>query len=82
MNNFKKLKQLSPQTILLLLIIFSVFLFLIIGLLPSIFYQTHDIDTYLTFHIIAELFSIIVSFSIFGVGYYTYTQSKNNYALF
>ncbi len=31
---------------------------------------------------IAETFSIIVSFSIFGVGYYTYSQSQNRYALF
>lgn len=29
-----------------------------------------------------ETFSIIVSFSIFGVGYYTYNQSKNRFALF
>jgi len=41
-----------------------------------------DVSSYLTFHMIAETFSIIVSFSIFGVGYYTYSQSQNRYALF
>lgn len=41
-----------------------------------------DVNPYLTFHMIVETFSIIVSFSIFGVGYYTYNQSQNKYALF
>lgn len=31
---------------------------------------------------IVEIFSIIVCFSIFGVGFYTYNQSQNRYALF
>lgn len=41
-----------------------------------------DINSYLTFHMIVEISSIIVSFSIFGVGYFTYNQSRNRYALF
>lgn len=62
--------------------ILSASLFLIVGLLPSLFYRTMDISSYLTFHMVVETFSIIVSFSIFGVGYYTYNQSHNRYALF
>lgn len=78
----KRLRELSPQTLLIIVFIISAFLFIIVGLLPSILYKTINISSYLTFHIIIETFSIIVSFSIFGVGYYTYNQSKNKYALF
>jgi len=64
------------------LVILSALPFIIIGLIPSFLHQTPDTDSYLSFHIIVEIFSIVVSFSIFGVGYYTYEQSKNRYALF
>jgi PAS domain S-box-containing protein len=79
---FKKLKELSPQTLLIAVFVLSASLFLIVDLLPSFLYQTMDVSNYLTFHMIVETFSIIVSFSIFGVGYYTYNQSKNMFALF
>lgn len=62
--------------------ILSASVFLIVDLLPSYFYQVMNVSSYLTFHIISETLSIIVSFSIFGVGYFTYNQSKNKYALF
>jgi len=79
---FKKIRRLSPSTLLIVLTILAISLFLVVGLLPSFLYRTLDIESYLVFHMIAEIFSVIVSFSIFGVGYFTYKQSKNSYALF
>lgn len=39
-------------------------------------------QVYLIFHIIAELFSIVVSFSIFGIGWFSYPQNKNRRMVF
>jgi len=80
--NLKNVKELSPSTILITLVILSALPFIIIALMSSLLHQTMDTDSYLLFHNIVEVFSIVVSFSIFGVGYYTYEQSKNRYALF
>jgi PAS domain S-box-containing protein len=38
--------------------------------------------SYLLFHNTAEFFSVMVSLSMFGIGWYTYGQSKNRHALF
>lgn len=79
---FDRIKGMSPQSFLIIVFILSASLFLVVDLFPSYLYSVMDVNSYLTFHIISETFSIIVSFSIFGVGYYTYNQSKNSYALF
>jgi two-component system phosphate regulon sensor histidine kinase PhoR len=39
-------------------------------------------DSYLLFHNVAEFFSVMVSLSMFGIGWYTYEQSKDRHALF
>jgi len=75
-------RQLSPLAILAFVFMISVSLFLLVELFPSLLYHTMDIAPYLVFHNIAEVFSIMVSFSIFGVGWFTYEQSKNRHALF
>ena len=49
--------------------------FLPVELFPSWLYITIDIAAYLVFHNIAEFFSVMVSLSIFGVGWYTYDKS-------
>jgi signal transduction histidine kinase len=41
-----------------------------------------EISSYLSFHNIAEFFSIMVSLSLFGVGWYAYDQSRDRHALF
>jgi hypothetical protein len=41
-----------------------------------------DVPGYLVFHNVAEFFCIMVSFSIFGIGWYEYDQSKHSHALF
>lgn len=56
--------------------------YLAVILFPAQFQHTLDRVSYLLFHNIAEFFSIMVSLSIFGVGWYTYSQSKNRHALF
>jgi PAS domain S-box-containing protein len=38
--------------------------------------------SYLLFHNTAEFFSVMVSLSMFGIGWFTYGQSKNRHALF
>ncbi|WP_224959067.1 hybrid sensor histidine kinase/response regulator [Geomonas subterranea] len=41
-----------------------------------------DVPGYLLFHNTVELFSVMVSLSIFGVGWYSYGQSHNRHTLF
>jgi signal transduction histidine kinase/DNA-binding response OmpR family regulator len=41
-----------------------------------------DVVSYLVFHNISEFFSIMVSFSIFGIGWYGYEHSQNRHNLF
>ncbi len=38
--------------------------------------------SYIVFHNFAEFFSIMVSLSLFGIGWYAYEQSKDQHALF
>ena len=57
-------------------------LFLLVSLFRAHLYATLNAGPYLVFHNIAELFSVIVSLSIFSVGWYTFDQSKNHQVLF
>lgn len=56
--------------------------FLAVLLLPSLLYVLIPRATYLTFHNMAEFFSAMVLFSVFGVGWFTHTQSKDRRSLF
>jgi PAS domain S-box-containing protein len=51
-------------------------------LFPDQLHFVMDSVSYLLFHNISEFFSIMVSLSIFGVGWYTYSQSRDRHALF
>ena len=75
-------KQFSPGTILTGTIIVSSLPYLVVMLFPSRLHFVMDSASYLLFHNIAEFFSIMVSLSIFGVGWHTYSQSKDRHALF
>lgn len=66
--------QLRFYTILLFFCITPI---LCVKLNPNTFYKEYPIESFVVFHNIAEIFSVIVSFSIFGVGYYSYSQSRN-----
>jgi two-component system, cell cycle sensor histidine kinase and response regulator CckA len=74
--------RLSLRSILVLTITASFVPFLIMTLFPSQFHYVMDRALYLLFHNITEFFSIMVALSIFGVGWYTYSQSGNRHALF
>ncbi|XDD48578.1 MASE3 domain-containing protein (plasmid) [Leptospira sp. WS39.C2] len=67
-------KQIQFYSVLLFLCVVPLFC---IGLFPETFYREYPIESFIVFHNITEIFSVIVSFSIFGLGYYSYPQSKN-----
>lgn len=64
-------------------VLFFCFLPLVlVGTFPEYFYREFEIGFFLVFHNVTEIFSVIVSFSIFGLGYYSYSQSRNAHTLF
>ncbi|WP_244279962.1 MASE3 domain-containing protein [Leptospira brenneri] len=63
-------------------ILFCVSPLFLIGVFPDYFYREYEIGYFLIFHNVTEIFSVIVSFSIFGLGYYSYAQSRNAHTLF
>ncbi|TRW91209.1 MASE3 domain-containing protein [Candidatus Methylobacter oryzae] len=70
-----------PSLVLALTVISSALPFLLVELFPSYFYWVMDITSYLVFHNLAEFFSVMVSLSIFGVGWFSYNQSRDYHAL-
>ncbi|HEX9400173.1 MAG TPA: MASE3 domain-containing protein [Anaeromyxobacter sp.] len=56
--------------------------FLLVELFPARLDGLMNIGSYLVFHNSAEFFSIMVSLSVFGVGWYAYDQSRDRHALF
>lgn len=70
-----------PSLILALTVTGSALPLLLIELFPAHFYWVMDITSYLVFHNIAEFFSVMVSLSIFGVGWFAYDQSRDYHAL-
>ena len=56
--------------------------FLAVMLFPTQLDRVMEPGSYLVFHNVAEFFSIMVSLSVFGVGWFTYEQSKDRHALF
>ena len=60
----------------------SLFPILLTILFRSQLYAVMNVSHYLIFHNIAEFFSVIVSFSIFGIGWYAYEQTNNRHILF
>jgi PAS domain S-box-containing protein len=78
----KRFNQLSPRVILAGTAIASLLPFLMVMLFPGQLHFVMDGVSYLLFHNTAEFFSIMVSLSIFGVGWHTYSQSRDRHALF
>ena len=78
-----RLKQLSPRTILIGTFFVFLWPFLMVELFPLQFDKVMDVGSwYIAFHNTAEFFSIMVSLSVFSIGWYTYDQSKDRQALF
>ncbi|MBI4767582.1 MAG: GAF domain-containing protein [Deltaproteobacteria bacterium] len=78
----KTIRELSPGTVLAGTLILSALPLLIVELFPARLKFVVDAPPYIVFHNIAEFFSIMVSLSMFGMGWFTYDQSKNRHALF
>ncbi|MBI5101387.1 MAG: PAS domain S-box protein [Nitrospirae bacterium] len=55
---------------------------LVVAAFPSYLNIVVDKASYLVFHNVVEFFSIMVSLSIFGVGWFSYDQTKDRHALF
>jgi len=69
------------NSLILMIFLFSLFSFLIVGLFPALLYRTINSASYLVFHNIVELFSVIVSLSIAIIGWNTCDKSKHWQAL-
>ena len=76
------MKPVPAGKILAGVFIASLLPFLLVELLNPWLYRVMDISEYLVFHNIAEFFSVMVSISIFGVGWFTYDHSKDRHILF
>ncbi|MHB9131244.1 MAG: MASE3 domain-containing protein [Armatimonadota bacterium] len=77
----KTLKGFSSGTILAGTLLLSTLPLVIVELFPMLKVVIAP-PSYLLFHNIAEFFSILVSLSMFSIGWYTYDQSKDRHALF
>lgn len=84
MGILKRLKK-ERRTIYRLLIgatILSFLAYLLIEIFPDQLKIVLSPSLYAAIHNIAELFSIMVSLSIFGFGWFTFEQTRDRYALF
>ena len=77
----KTSKGLSPGAVLAGTFILSALPFVAVQIFPSLQFVIAP-TSYLLFHNVAEFFSIMVSLSMFGMGWYAYDQSKDRHALF
>ncbi|MCW7467722.1 histidine kinase [Leptospira levettii] len=78
-NSFLDLKQIQfyGMTLLFCIIPMACILYF-----PDVFYKEYPIESFVVFHNITEIFSIIVSLSIFILGYSSYPQSRNTQTYF
>lgn len=72
----------KTRNVLAAVFLASLFPFVLIELCHTWFYHVMDVTGYLVFHNIAEFFSVMVSMSIFGVGWFTYDRSSDRHVLF
>ncbi|MCR3956008.1 MAG: SpoIIE family protein phosphatase [Gudongella sp.] len=70
---FEELKLYNRITLFFLL---SIFLYIIAGIYNDVFMRLVSITSYLTWHMIFEFASVLVSFSIFTVTYFVYKESR------
>ncbi|QWV97487.1 PAS domain-containing protein [Geomonas nitrogeniifigens] len=70
------------KVVLVALSVLAVIPFLLLQLFGARLYLVLDVSAYLTFHNVVELFSVMVSLSIFGVGWFSFSQSRDRHTLF
>lgn len=61
---------------IILIVLFSIILYIIAGINNDWFMRFISVTDYLTWHMIFEFASVLVSFSIFTVSYFVYEESK------
>jgi len=81
-QNLKKPEQISTLPLLSVTAVILTVPFLCVWLFKESLYRVVEIAPYLVFHNFVEFFSIIVSFSIFGLGWCAYNQNEDRYSLF
>lgn len=69
--------SIKPYNKLISVFVFSVVIYILAGINNSLFVDIMSVTNYLTWHIIFEFASILVSFSIFTVTYFVHEESKN-----
>jgi hypothetical protein len=72
----------TTRTILAATVVVSLIPYLIVEAFSSRFYSVIHGTPFLVFHNVSEFFSVMVSLSIFSVGWFTYNQSQNRHILF
>lgn len=75
-------ERISPYIFLLTALTVSILPIIWIELSADFSYYVFEKESYLLFHNIAESFSIMVSFSIFGLGWFGYPENKDQHSIF
>ena len=78
----RRMDNTNPLLLLATTIVVSAIPFLMVQLFKADLYAVMETSTYLLFHNIVEFFSVTVSFSIFGLGWYAYDQNNDRHSLF
>jgi len=75
-------RNIEPHNFLIAVCCLTALPFLIVQLFNEQLYGVVGVSSYLVFHNVIELFSIMVSLSIFGLGWFAFDQSRDRHALF
>ena len=78
----KPFYTIAPYRFLAGIILLSMAPFMVVKLFNAQLYRVMEVSTYLVFHNIAEFFSVMVSLSIFSLGWYAFDQNKDRHALY
>jgi signal transduction histidine kinase len=76
------ISRIPTPIFLVMVFILSSSLFLLVEVFKAQLYIQLNAPYYLSFHNFAELLSVVVSLSIFGIGWFSFDQSKDQHALF
>ena len=76
------MRRLRPAHSLMAVAVASALPLLLVASFPAQLHRLVPSGAYVVFHNVAEFFSIMVSLSVFGVGWYAFDQSKDRHALF
>jgi signal transduction histidine kinase len=72
----------EPKKAVIVVFVVATLFFMLVNFIEPFLYAVHPKEHYLPFHTTAESFSIIVSFAIFLVAWFTYPQTGNTFSLF